>query len=160
MSISRWSGVGLLSCVLLAGLLPAGLARAHCEIPCGIYGDETRFALLREHVATVEKSMKEIESLSAAGEKNYNQIVRWVANKEQHCLEIQHIATQYFLAQRVKPLTPEADAQAKQKYYTELRVLHEIVVYAMKAKQTTDTATTAKLLELIDQFEHVYAHEH
>ncbi len=160
MSISRWSGVGVWSGAVLAVVLLAGVARAHCEIPCGIYGDETRFVLLREHVATVEKSMREIENLSAAGEKNYNQLVRWVMNKEEHCLEIQHIAVQYFLTQRVKPLGPDSDTKAKQKYYTELRLLHEIVVYAMKAKQTTDTANTAKLLELIHEFEHVYMDEH
>jgi len=160
MSIARTWGIGLLAGAALAVGLSAGVARAHCEIPCGIYGDETRFAVLREHVATVEKSMKQIEELSAAGEKNYNQIVRWVDNKEKHCLEIQHIATQYFLTQRIKPLPPDADTKAKQKYYTELRLLHEIVVYAMKGKQTTDTANTARLLELIEQFEHIYLEKH
>ena len=32
---------------------------AHCQIPCGIYGDQTRFTLMHEHVTTTEKSMKQ-----------------------------------------------------------------------------------------------------
>ena len=33
-------------------------SKAHCEIPCGIYGDSVRIALIYEHITTVEKSMK------------------------------------------------------------------------------------------------------
>ena len=30
-------------------------ALGYCEIPCGIYGDEERIRLLKEHVTTIEK---------------------------------------------------------------------------------------------------------
>ena len=43
-------------------LLPV-LVGAHCEIPCGIYGDEGRFALLLENATTIEKSMNEINKI-------------------------------------------------------------------------------------------------
>ncbi len=131
-------------------------ASAHCEIPCGIYGDDTRLTLLNEHIATVEKSMKQIEALSAESEPNQNQITRWVINKEDHANEIQKIVTQYFMTQRVKPLPPDADAAAKDKYVKQLTLLHEMLVYAMKSKQTTDTANTAKLRDLVHEFSHVY----
>jgi nickel superoxide dismutase len=131
-------------------------ASAHCEIPCGIYGDDTRITLLNEHVATVEKSMKQIEELSADSAKNQNQITRWVINKEDHANKIQEIVTQYFMTQRVKPLGPDAGDAAKAKYVKQLTLLHEMLVYAMKSKQTTDTANTAKLRELVHDFSHVY----
>ena len=48
-------------------------AGAHCQIPCGIYDDKARFATMREHVATIEKSMAQIVELGAT---NTNQSVR------------------------------------------------------------------------------------
>ena len=130
-------------------------ASAHCEIPCGIYDDPTRIKLLYEHIATIEKSMQQIVALSK-DPKDHNQITRWVMNKEAHCDEFQHIATQYFMTQRVKPLTPDADQATKTKYVKQLTLLHEMLVYAMKAKQTTDTANTDKLKQLVHDFEHDY----
>ena len=69
-------------------------AMAHCEVPCGIYDDSLRIKAIRENVTTIEKSMNQIAELSKAPEKNYNQIVRWVMNKEQHVDELVHIVTQ------------------------------------------------------------------
>ena len=48
-------------CVLL--LIPAVAAFSHCEIPCGIYDDGMRIKMLREHIATIEKSIKTIQTL-------------------------------------------------------------------------------------------------
>ena len=39
---------------------------------------------MQEHISTIEKSIKKIEELSKEKEKNSNQIVRWVVNKEKH----------------------------------------------------------------------------
>ena len=66
-------------------------ASAHCQIPCGIYDDELRVQLIEEHITTVEKSMNQIIALGAAENMNYNQLVRWVSNKEAHAQEIQDI---------------------------------------------------------------------
>ena len=77
---------------------------AHCEIPCGIYGDQLRFELWHENITTVEKSMNQIVKLSGEATLNYNQIIRWISNKEKHADDIREIAIQYFLTQRVKPV--------------------------------------------------------
>ena len=73
---------------LLTGLLPflffISNADAHCEIPCGIYDDQLRTKLIAEHATTIEKSMKQIMELSKANPINYNQLVRWISNKEAH----------------------------------------------------------------------------
>ncbi len=57
---------------------------AHCQVPCGIYGDKTRFDMLREHITTVEKFMLQIDKLSADVENNMNQLVRCVNNIDKH----------------------------------------------------------------------------
>jgi nickel superoxide dismutase len=138
--------------------LTASNALAHCQIPCGIYDDAARLALLEEHVTTIEKAMKMLEDLSAAQSPNYNQIVRWVNNKEHHADEISEIVTHYFMAQRVKP-TEKKNEEAYAKYLEELTSLHEMVVYSMKAKQTTDPKNVEQLRALIQRFKASYLGE-
>jgi nickel superoxide dismutase len=147
--------------VILATLfvsLTASKAFAHCQIPCGIYDDAARFALLEEDVATIEKAMKTIEELTAEQPPNYNQIVRWVQNKDHHADELSEIVTYYFMAQRVKPAEKKNKA-AYSKYLDELTALHEMVVYSMKAKQTTDLANVERLRALIERFKTSYLGE-
>lgn len=134
----------VLSCTFL---LAAGAA-AHCEIPCGIYDDEARIGMLLEHVATIEKSMNQITTIEKNKDHNANQLVRWVMNKEKHATELQEIVTQYFLTQRIK-----FDTKA---YDKKLALLHQMLVYAMKCKQSTDLAHTAKLTGLIQEFKQLY----
>ncbi|MEA2105654.1 MAG: superoxide dismutase [Ni], partial [Bacteroidota bacterium] len=80
---------------------------AHCEIPCGIYEDTLRIELIKEHITTIEKSMNMIIELSKEENPNYNQIVRWVVNKDEHAQKLQDIVSQYFMYQRIKPVSPE-----------------------------------------------------
>ncbi len=130
----------------------------HCEIPCGIYGDSLRVALIKEHITTIDKSMKQIASLSQESTVNYNQIVRWITNKENHAKKIQDIVSQYFLHQRIK-LT-NADSDNYDQYITNLTLLHQLLVYSMKAKQSTDLDVIDKLNETISSFEESYFHQH
>jgi len=140
---------------ILCCLLCSSYVYSHCEIPCGIYGDELRLQLIGEHITTIEKSMSKIEELAAAEKKNPNQIVRWVNNKEEHATRIQHIVQQYFLAQRVKPVD-SSNAEAQEKYMKQLTLLHEMIIYSMKAKQTTDSVHIQKLRTLLDDFSIAY----
>ena len=123
-------------------------AFSHCEIPCGIYDDEMRVEMISEHIGTIEKSMNQIMQLQKESPQNSNQLVRWIMNKEDHADEIQEIVSQYFLTQRIKP-----DAK---KYAEKLKVLHHMLIYAMKSKQTTDPANTEKLKSLLKEFEILY----
>lgn len=132
---------------------------AHCEIPCGIYEDTIRIELIKEHITTIEKSMKMIIELSNADVPNYNQIVRWVMNKEDHANQLQDIVSQYFLHQRIKPTSPE-NKEMYDKYIKRLTLLHELLVYAMNAKQTTDLSYIEKLNTTINAFEKSYFHTH
>ena len=42
---------------LITVLIIPVMLSGHCQIPCGIYDDEVRFKLMREHVETIEKSI-------------------------------------------------------------------------------------------------------
>ncbi len=141
--------------MLLSLLALTSMTWAHCQIPCGIYGDAARFTEMEEHVVTIEKSMKKIMEISVEDKPDYNQLVRWVDNKEVHAAKLNEIVTYYFLAQRIKP-KEEGDGAAYEKYVWELKLLHGMMVHIMKAKQTTDLEHVEKLRALIGAFKVSY----
>jgi nickel superoxide dismutase len=145
----------LCTALVIAGLLAVPLmVSAHCEVPCGIYGDGNRFSAMREDIATIEKAMKQITALSTAGKKNYNQLVRWINTKEMHANKLQETVWQYFLTQRIKPVSQKDPAYPA--YLKKLKLLHHLSVYAMKAKQSTNLDVVKKLKMLVDQFQKAY----
>jgi nickel superoxide dismutase len=131
------------------------LAMAHCEVPCGIYDDKMRVEMIREHITTIEKAMKQITALSGEATANYNQIIRWTVNKEKHAEELQHIVQQYFMTQRIKPAHSE-DGTMTKTYVDQLTLLHMMLIHAMKAKQTTDLEQVETLRSLTNEFEEAY----
>ncbi len=133
---------------VVAMLLQSTASYAHCQIPCGIYGDSMRFDMIEENLKTIEKSMKEIEELSTEDSKNFNQIVRWVNNKEVHADKISVIITSYFMAQRIKT--------SAENYEKKVTLLHQMLVTAMKTKQSTDVKQVAKLRALTKEFKAIY----
>jgi nickel superoxide dismutase len=138
----------LLVAALLLVFFNTAEVRAHCEIPCGIYDDEMRINMIAEHITTIEKAMKQIVQLGGEKQTNHNQLARWVVNKEYHANELQHIVTQYFMTQRIKP-----DAN---KYAEKLTLLHKMLIHAMKCKQTTDLNHIATLRSLSKAFQDLY----
>ena len=124
-------------------------ALAHCQVPCGIYADETVFSQMAKDVETIEKAMTEING----GKLNINQQVRWVNNKESHAQNLQDTVAKYFVAQRIK--LSEAEKSPKT-YANKLALLHQITVYAMKCKQTTDVANAKSLAKALADFKAAY----
>lgn len=145
--------------VIALGLawIPSNLS-AHCEVPCGIFDDSTRFVMIAEDVRTIEKAMNEIATLSKASDVNRNQVIRWVITKEEHAQKIIDICSQYFLAQRVKAVEPTDSSFAV--YQTKITLLHQMITAAVKTKQTIDPANAAKITELTEKFKNAYFGEH
>lgn len=140
----------------LSFALPTQLS-AHCQVPCGIYDDNNVIGSMDTDVTTIEKAALQIVELSKDPEANAQQIVRWTTNKESHAQALQEKVLNYFLAQRLK--LPETDAD-KEAYSKKLALCHEIIVTAMKCKQSTDAANPAKLKELMVSFREMFgSHE-
>jgi nickel superoxide dismutase len=144
----------IIGLTILAGLL-ASIAYSHCQIPCGIYDDQARFDMIAEHITTIEKSMNQIRMLSEQAKPNMNQIVRWVQNKEEHADELGNIVTYYFMTQRVKP-AQKTEGREYDEYVKKLTLLHNMLIYSMQAKQTTDVANVEKLRSLLEEFRSLY----
>jgi nickel superoxide dismutase len=118
----------------------------------------TRVVLLKEHITTIEKSMNQINELSADPGANINQLVRWVNNKDTHADEFNNIVTYYFLTQRIK-IKESGDGSEFELYQDQTTTLHQMMVFAMKCKQTTDLKNVEKLRTLLDQFVQLYFSE-
>lgn len=127
----------------------------HCEVPCGIYADQRRFEEMLEDTDTIAKAIASVEGIRVdmqtqpLSAKSLNQLVRWVNTKESHATNIQHIASQYFLTQRIK-----ADSE---RYEAQLKAAHAVIVSSMKCKQDADPATAetlrAAILDLYRAYE-------
>ncbi|MCC9600526.1 superoxide dismutase, Ni [Stieleria sp. JC731] len=135
----------------LAFMFTASIAMAHCQVPCGIYGDQMRFEQMLEDEHTISKAQLEINKI-ADGElgkgQAINQAARWVATKEDHATKIQNTIAAYFMAQRIK-----ADGD---NYTKKLTSAHAVMVAAMKCKQSADPATAQALEKAIFDFYRAY----
>lgn len=127
----------------------ASQAAAHCQVPCGIYGDQRRFEEMLEDTETIAKCIDQIGELSGTHDANgHNQLARWVVTKEDHATNIQRIIGDYFMAQRIK-----SDDAA---YGKKLMAAHKVMVDAMKAKQAADPETAKTLEESIKKLYEAY----
>lgn len=139
--------------VLLTLLLNIGLLYPHCQVPCGIYDDAIRIVTIKEDFATISKAMVEIKTLSAKNDpQSLNQLNRWIVTKEEHVTNIQKVVSDYFLTQRVK--------SKNKNYDRHLRFLHELLVSAMKCKQTVESKNIDNGLKSLDNFVDIYFDEH
>ena len=141
--------------LLILSTLMTNIAYSHCQIPCGIYGDDIRINLLREHISTIEKGMNQINDLSKKASSNMNQLVRWVNNKDKHADEFTDIVTYYFLSQRIKIADPK-ESKNYTLYQTKVSLLHQMMVFSMKCKQTTDLKNVEMLKTLLSEFVDIY----
>jgi nickel superoxide dismutase len=137
--------------LLLASLFTAASLSAHCQVPCGIFGDELKFGELEQHIETIEKSGRLIRELSAKDKlsaQDHQQLVRWTTNKETHAQKIIDETANYFLAQRIKP--------GDEHYADKLELLHHIIVYSMKSKQSVESEPVETLGKKIAAFKDIY----
>jgi nickel superoxide dismutase len=128
-------------------------ARAHCQIPCGIYDDHARVHAMREDAATVAKSLRELASLAGKRDaQSINQAVRWVINKDAHAERIMRSIADYFLAQKIAPAAPK-DRKAFEAYVDKLAKHHAVLVAAMKCKQSASLDAHKALERALDAIE-------
>ena len=77
--------------------------------------------------------------------------------KEDHASKIQKVVSDYFLTQRIKEKTEGSKFDT---YVKQATTLHQILVSAMKCKQTIDEQNVILGINLIDQFVEQYFDSH
>ena len=139
-------------------LLLQGSLLAHCQVPCGIYNDAARIIQIHEDFSTIQKAMTKIKELSQQQDAtSMNQLTRWIITKEDHASKIQKVISDYFLTQRIKAKTESSQYNT---YVKQTTTLHQILVSAMKCKQTIDKQNVILGINLIDQFVERYFDSH
>ena len=139
----------LLPLAIITSLVSSNWLFAHCQVPCGVYGDSARFTQMLEDQTTIAKAIAQIVGL--AGKKDAqsaNQLSRWVSTKEDHANKIQKIIAEYFLIQRIK--------SSSEKYEDLLKGAHSVMVAAMKCKQGVDADSATGLKSAIENFQSIY----
>jgi len=139
----------LLPLAIITSLISSNWLFAHCQVPCGVYGDSARFTQMLEDQTTIAKAIAQIVGL--AGKKDAqsaNQLSRWVSTKEDHANKIQKIIAEYFLIQRIK--------SSSEKYEDLLKGAHSVMVAAMKCKQGVDADSATGLKSAIENFQSIY----
>ncbi|CAE7365365.1 unnamed protein product [Symbiodinium necroappetens] len=134
-----------------AALAPAGL-RFHCQVPCGIFTDELRVQAMMEDASTIRKAVVQAQELhKAGGLQDVHQMVRWITTKEDHAQKIMTTTADYFLAQKVK----KADL-SEDDYLKRLALHHDVMVAAMKAKQSSELGPVDTLDKAIEALAPIY----
>ena len=144
--------------LIIPFLLLKGSLLAHCQVPCGIYNDAARIIQIQEDFSTIQKAMTKIKELSLQQDAtSMNQLTRWIITKEDHASKIQKVVSEYFLTQRIKAKTEGSDYNT---YVKQTTTLHQILVSAMKCKQTVDSEHVNKGLHQIETFIDLYFDKH
>ncbi len=134
---------------IIISFLSTNWLSAHCQVPCGVYGDPVRFSQMLEDQTTIAKAIAQINDLAGKKDgKSVNQLARWVSTKEDHANKIQKIIAEYFLTQRIK--------SSASNYVDLLKGAHSVMVAAMKCKQGTDNKSAEALKSSIENFQTVY----
>jgi nickel superoxide dismutase len=142
----RWTVAAVLATVASAPL--ARSARAHCQVPCGIYRDHARVKMIREDITTIAKAARQVRALAKKRDaQSANQLTRWVITKEQHAEKIIRTVSDYFMAQKIKP--PKSKKEAP-RYLEQLHRHHLVMVAAMKCKQSAGDEAVTALKKAVD----------
>merc|ERR1712064_7531 len=87
-----------------------------------------------EDAATIRKAVVQSQALHQAGTlQDTHQLLRWITTKEEHAAKIMETTGIYFLAQKVKK-----DQLTEAEYLQVLALHHDVLVAAMKTKQSTE----------------------
>jgi len=123
-------------------------ARAHCDIPCGIYDPH----LSQLAALTVIRMVDLMAELSGTEKKEnteyHNSMSRYIAIKEEHAelckREVRVIWGDYFKQEHLD------------KYPELAGLVHKIMQLGSKSRQTASRETTLELLKAVNRFAEIY----
>ena len=133
---------------LLITLISHQLLHSHCQMPCGIYDDALVFKYVDQYIETMQKGVKELNSLGSDTPNKRAQFIRWVALKEEQSNQVAELITTYFLQQVVKPVeesTPKVLA------------IHRLLFLLVKIKQNSDDIQVNNFLKEWTQFKQFFS---
>lgn len=119
-------------------------AKAHCDIPCGIYDP----IVAQINALTVVRMMDLMAALEGGGVAYDNSMSRYIAVKEEHAEKAKHEIRVIF-GDFIK------DAQIEQ--FPELpSLVHKIMQLGSKARQTADREAGVAFVDAINRFAEIF----
>ena len=119
-------------------------AKAHCDVPCGIYDPITA----QISALTVVRMMDLMAALEGEGVAFDNSMSRYVAVKEDHAEQAKH---------EVRIIWGDFISPAHVEQYPELNELvHKIMKLGSKTRQTADRAAGVEFVEAINKFAEIF----
>lgn len=127
---------------------PYSDAKAHCDIPCGIYDPITA----QINALTVVRMMDLMSGLAEGDEKArvdfQNSMARYVAVKEEHAEKAKH---------EIRVIWGDFIKDAHVEKYPELPgLVHKIMQLGSKSRQTADRAHGLAFVEAINEFAEIF----
>ncbi len=127
--------------------MPFLRAKAHCDIPCGIY-DPIVAQIAALTVVRMIDLMNDLRAKGTEGMDYENSMSRYITVKEEHAEKAKHeiriIWGDYIKAQHL-----EAHPELHE-------ITHKIMSLGSKARQTTDRAVAVEFVEAINRFAEVF----
>ena len=119
-------------------------AKAHCDIPCGIY-DPITAQIAALTVARMVDLIDEHHSHSAVQDKEfYNRLVRLITVKEEHSEKVKH---------EIRIIFGDFIKSEHLEKFPELPLLfHKIMQLGSADKQKSDQASSVELLDKVNRF--------
>jgi len=126
---------------LTRSLAPTTVARAHCDVPCGIY-DPHEAEIAAKTVSKMVELMTGLEG--STDQASRNKFIRCVAVKEQHAEKVKH-EVQVIWSDYFKPEHLDAHPDLHDKVWKLLKL-------AGKNKQNVDAEAAAQLEAAVKEF--------
>ena len=119
-------------------------AKAHCDVPCGIYDPITaQIAAL-----TVVRMIDLMDALEGEGKDYDNSMSRYITVKEEHAEKAKH-EIRVIWGDFIKPAHLE-------KYPDLHKLAHAVMAYGSKGRQTKNRQAAVDLVETINKFAEVF----
>ncbi len=120
-------------------------AKAHCDIPCGIYDPITaQIAAL-----TVVRMADLMDGLANTGDKAYaNSMSRYIAVKEEHAEKVKH-EIRVIMGDFIKPEQVEQNPEIP-------KLVQKIMKLGSKSRQTADREAGVALVEAVNEFAEIF----
>jgi len=124
------------------------IAKAHCDIPCGIY-DPITAQIAALTVVRMIDLMKDLDSKGDVSKVDYqNSMARYVAIKEEHAEKAKH-EIRIIWGDYIK-------APQLEKYPKLHEIVHKIMQLGSKSRQTADRDTAVQFVAAINEFAQIF----
>jgi nickel superoxide dismutase len=123
-------------------------AKAHCDVPCGIYDPIVAQINALTVVRMVDLMRELAEKDSGKGPEFYNSMSRYVAVKEEHAEKAKH-EIRVIWGDYIKPVHLEKHPELHE-------LVHNIMQMGSASRQTADRASAVNFVEAINKFAEVF----